>query len=124
MEIRVTIGPNAPILLYAITVRTRDTWLQTALIKNGMPGQLFYSLHVPINEEEMVNSPITSMMTILEGKGSMAKVTTELQYLVSSSWDWQVKKVGSNEYMFVVPSAKELDFLTRFKEFTLWTNLI
>jgi len=78
VEIRVTIGPNAPILLCAITVRIRDTWLQTALIKNGMPGQLFYSLHVPINEEEMVNSPITSMMTILEGKGSMAKVTTEL----------------------------------------------
>jgi len=28
-----------------------------------------------------------------------------------------VKKVGLNEYMFVVPSARELDILTRFKEF-------
>jgi hypothetical protein len=83
----------------------------------GISGQLFYSLHVPITEEEIARSPITAVITMLEGKGSVAKVTTELQYLVSSSQGWQAKKVGSNEYMFVVPSARELDILTRLKEF-------
>lgn len=87
------------------------------LCAHGIPGQLFYSLHVPIDEEDMANSPLTAVMTVLEGKGSVAKVTTELQYLISSTWDWQVKKVVSNEFMFVVPSAKELDMLTKVKEF-------
>lgn len=83
----------------------------------GIPGQLFYSLHVPIEEEDMAKSPITAVMTIVNGKGSVAKVTTELQFMINSSWDWQVKKVAPNEYMFVVPSAKDLDILTRFREF-------
>jgi hypothetical protein len=39
----------------------------------GMPRQFFYSLHVPIEEEDMAKSPITAVMTILEGKGSVAK---------------------------------------------------
>jgi hypothetical protein len=56
-------------------------------------------------------------MTILEGKGSIAKVTTELKYLIKSDRDWQVKKVAQNEYMFVVPSARDLDSLTKIKEF-------
>jgi hypothetical protein len=83
----------------------------------GIPGQLFYSLHVPIEEEDEIKSPITAVMTILEGKGSVAKVTTELKYLIRSDWDWQVKKVAQNEYMFVVPSARDLDSLTKIKEF-------
>lgn len=81
----------------------------------GIPGQIFYSLHVPINEEDMAKSPLTAVMTVVEGKSSVAKVTTELQYLISSTWDWQVKKVGSNEFMFVVPSSKDLEMLTKLK---------
>lgn len=69
----------------------------------GIPGQLFYSLHFPMNEEDMAKSLITAMMTILEGKGTVAKVTTELQYLINSSWDWQVKGVGANEFMLRCP---------------------
>lgn len=42
----------------------------------GIPCQLFYSLHVPISEDDMAKSPITAVMTILEGKGSVAKITT------------------------------------------------
>ena len=83
----------------------------------GMLGQLFYNIHVPLEEEEIANSPITAVMTIIQGKSSVSKVTPELQYLINSSWDWQVKKIHSNEYMFVVPSTKDLEFLTRLKEF-------
>ena len=83
----------------------------------GMPGQLFYNLHVPIDEDDMAKSPLTVVMTLIEGKWSTAKVTTELQYLISSTWDWQVKKVALNEFTIVVPSAKELDMLTKVKEF-------
>ena len=51
----------------------------------GLPGQLFYSIQVPIEEEEVVNSPITALMTVIEGKGSVCKVTTELKYLINST---------------------------------------
>jgi hypothetical protein len=56
-------------------------------------------------------------MTVIEGRGSVNKVTTELKYLINSTWDWQVKKMDTNEFMFVVPTAKDLDFLTKLKEF-------
>lgn len=42
----------------------------------GMPGQLFYSLHVDLDPKEVANSPITTVMNIIEGKGSVSKVTT------------------------------------------------
>jgi hypothetical protein len=83
----------------------------------GLPGQLFYSIYVPIEEEEKNKSPLTAVLTIIQGKGSVSKVTTELQYLISSTWDWQVRKLDANTYMFVVPSAKDLEFLTKLKEF-------
>jgi hypothetical protein len=56
-------------------------------------------------------------MTIIQGKGLVSKVATELQYLISSTWDWQVKRMDTNEFIFVVPSAKDLEFLTKLKEF-------
>lgn len=90
----------------------------------GMPGELFYSIQVPLDEEEVVNSPITTVVTVIEGKGSVSKVTTELQYLINSTWDWQVRKLATDEFMFVVPSAKDLEFLTRFKEFKCISNML
>ena len=56
----------------------------------GIPGQMFYSMHVPMEEDEQVQSSTTVVMHIREGVGSVAKVTTELRYLINSSWDWQV----------------------------------
>jgi hypothetical protein len=88
----------------------------------GLPGQMFYSLHVPIEEEDSAKSPITAIMKIVHGKASVSKVTTELQYLLKSTWDWQVKRIASDEYMFVVPTATYLDFLTRFQEFKCKIN--
>lgn len=51
----------------------------------GLPGQLFYSIQVPKEEEEVSNSPIRALMTIIQGKGTVNNVTTELKYLISST---------------------------------------
>jgi hypothetical protein len=83
---------------------------------------MLYNLHVPIEEEDAAKSPITAVMKIIEGKASVAKITTELQYLIKSDWDWQVKKMASDEYMFVVLTAKDLDFLTKLSEFKCKIN--
>jgi len=54
---------------------------------------------------------------VREGTGSVAKVTTELKYLISSTWDWQVRKLTNGKYEFVVPSKADLALLTKFQEF-------
>ena len=80
-------------------------------------GQMFYSMHVPMEEDEQVQSSTTAVMHIREGVGSVAKVTTELRYLINSSWDWQVRKIANGMYEFVAPSKANLDLLIKFAEF-------
>jgi hypothetical protein len=41
-------------------------------------GQLFYSIYVPLEDDDIAKSPITAVMKRLKGKGSMAKITMEL----------------------------------------------
>ena len=83
----------------------------------GIPGQMFYSMHVPMEEDEQVQSSTTAVMHIREGVGSVAKATTELRYLINSSWDWQVRKIANGMYEFVAPSKADLDLLIKFTEF-------
>lgn len=58
----------------------------------GLPGQMFYSVRVPVEDTEAAHKPLMGIMVIREGVGSVSKVTTELRYLISSTWDWKVKK--------------------------------
>lgn len=44
----------------------------------GMPRQLFYNLHVQVEEDDIAKGPITIVMKILEGKVSMTKIKIEL----------------------------------------------
>lgn len=55
-----------------------------------IPSQLFYSLTVPVESVEVDNS-IRAIVTVLEGRGTKVRVSTELKYLVDAEWDWQVK---------------------------------
>ncbi|RLN25050.1 hypothetical protein C2845_PM07G07000 [Panicum miliaceum] len=83
----------------------------------GLPGQMFYSLQIPLEEEAENLKPNVGVMVIREGVGSVSKVTTELRYLRSSTWDWKVKKIANGRYEFVAPSKPDLDFLIKFTEF-------
>jgi hypothetical protein len=39
----------------------------------GLRGQLFYSIHVPIEEEETTKSPLTAVMTVIQGKDLLVR---------------------------------------------------
>uniref|UniRef100_A0A0A9BDV0 Uncharacterized protein n=1 Tax=Arundo donax TaxID=35708 RepID=A0A0A9BDV0_ARUDO len=83
----------------------------------GLPGQMFYNLHMALNEEDRTQRPLPARLLVREGLGSVEKVTTELRYLISSTWDWKVKRIEKNEYQFEVPSKESLEMLTKFDEF-------
>jgi len=51
----------------------------------GNPGQMFYSVKVPMEEEGEAQKSLVGVMIIREGVGSLEKVTTELRYLISST---------------------------------------
>ncbi|KAJ1255622.1 hypothetical protein BS78_K181500 [Paspalum vaginatum] len=88
----------------------------------GMPGQLFYSMQVPLEEDEAKkDEPITAVMRITSGVGTVETVTTELRYQISSTWNWQVRKIAPKEFLFVVPSIKD-QVLTKFPEFQCKTH--
>lgn len=83
----------------------------------GLLGQMFYNIHVPVEEDEEEQKSIMVVMHIRDGVGPVSKVTNELRYLINSKWDWQVRKIANGKYEFVVPSKGDLNFLTKFTEF-------
>nr|TKW39667.1 hypothetical protein SEVIR_1G194400v2 [Setaria viridis] len=76
----------------------------------GMPGQLFYSLTVPVENVEVDNS-IRAIVSVLEGRGTKFYVSTELKYLADVEWDWQVKRLLSSDFLVIVPSMAVLKLL-------------
>lgn len=76
----------------------------------GMPGQLFYSLTVPVENVEVDNS-IRAIVSVLEGRGTKFCVSTELKYLADVEWDWQVKRLLSSDFLVIVPSMAVLKLL-------------
>ena len=49
----------------------------------GMPGQLFYSMTIPVEQAE-VDKSIRAIVTVLEGRGTRFRIDTELKYLADS----------------------------------------
>lgn len=77
-----------------------------------MPGQLFYSTHVPLEEADVAKSHIAAVMRVIAGR-SVAKIDnngTVISYQLYMG-------LATNEFMFVVPSEKELELLTKSREF-------
>ncbi|RLN19541.1 hypothetical protein C2845_PM02G17690 [Panicum miliaceum] len=63
------------------------------------------------DEEDSTSKPITAVMIIREGVGSVSKVSTELRYLISSTWDWQWarKEKVVEEIAFLIGDPEEVD---------------
>ena len=73
----------------------------------GLPGQNFYYLDVPETKADgkaYLESPIRALVSVLEGRGTKARIKTELQYLVDSKWDWNVKHISRSEFIVNIPS--------------------
>lgn len=84
----------------------------------GMPGQFFYALDLPepkveVNPES--EGPIRALVSILEGRGTKLRVKTELQYLMDSKWNWDVKRISGSEFLVSLPSKVALNLLIKTK---------
>lgn len=54
----------------------------------GLPGQLFYSLNLPEpipTKKNVGEEPIRVIVSVLEGRGTRQRITTEFQYLMDST---------------------------------------
>jgi len=81
-----------------------------------LPGQIFYCLDVPETKADGkadLESPIRALVSVLEGRGTKARIKTELQYLVDSKWDWNVKHISRSEFMVNIPSKAVMNILTK-----------
>ena len=85
----------------------------------GMPGQIFYALDLPEPKAEAkpeIEGPIRAIVLILEGRGTKFRVKTELQYLMDSNWDWDVKRISGSEFLVNLPSKVALNLLIKMKK--------
>lgn len=81
-------------------------------------GELFYSLNLPEMKPEakgkaVVDSSIRALVSVLEGRGTKARIKTELQYLMDSEWNWDVKRISGSEFLVSIPSRVALNLLTK-----------
>lgn len=82
----------------------------------GMPGQLFYSLNLPEakpEDKQGNKTMIRALISVLEGKGTKARVRTELQYLIDSEWNWDVRRVSGSEFIVNIPSKNVMQILSK-----------
>jgi hypothetical protein len=84
----------------------------------GLPGQLFYSLNLPEPKKEQrqgpeLEAPIRAIVSVLEGRGTKFRITTELQYLMDSKWDWNVIRIYGSEFLVTLPSRLSLNVVTK-----------
>jgi hypothetical protein len=82
----------------------------------GLPGQIFYSLEVLESKtegKEVVDAPIRALVSVLEGRGTKFRIKTELQYLVDSEWDWDVRRISGSEFLVNIPSKAVMNLLTK-----------
>jgi hypothetical protein len=81
-----------------------------------MPGQLFYSLNLPEAKSEDKKEDkvgIRALNSILEGRGTKARVKTELQYLIDSEWNWDVRRISGSEFIVNIPSKNVMQILSK-----------
>ena len=81
-----------------------------------MPGQLFYSLNIPEEkgpETVEFGKQLRAIVTVTEGRGTRFRISEELNYLVGSEVNWEVKRLSTNDFMITVPSIQVLNLLQR-----------
>lgn len=91
----------------------------------GMPGQLFYALNLPEPKAEQKKegeAPIRALISVLECRGTRLRITIELQYLMDSKWNWDVKRVSGSEFQATLPSKLALNVLTKMRRMKFITS--
>lgn len=82
----------------------------------GMPGQIFYVLDLPELKQEAKKTPddtVRAIVFVLEGRGTKARIKSELQYLMGYEWNGDVKRISGSEFLVSIPSKAALNVLVK-----------
>jgi hypothetical protein len=82
----------------------------------SIPGQMFHSIHVELEEGESMSAQISGVLTIMEGEADEGKIVAELCALYEETGVWAVKKLSDNSFLVVFPNKEMRRGLTRFKK--------
>lgn len=86
----------------------------------GLPGCGFFGLEG--GGEAVVAAPKihnAAVITILEGEGSMERLSEELCEWGAEDWDWQLEQITEAEFGTVFPSKESLRMVSKSASFTL-----
>jgi hypothetical protein len=78
--------------------------------------QGFYCINIP---GEGVCSKAVSIIQVLQGEASEKKIEGELENLINSNWEWQVKQVDAREYTAIFPDESSLETFSKISEILL-----
>jgi hypothetical protein len=87
----------------------------------GLPGQGFYSIHVP-NDKEVKKTEVLGIMHILSGQASVGTIERELRHLYRDVRIWTIKQMSEGDrYLVTFPSEEMRHPIAKFKSFEFET---
>jgi hypothetical protein len=87
----------------------------------GIPGQGFYSIHLPVEREEKTKE-VLGLMHILSGQASLHIVERELKHLFREVNKWTIKQLkGEDKYMITFPNEDMRYQVAKFRSFEFET---
>jgi hypothetical protein len=82
----------------------------------GIPGQMFHSIHIVLDEGERCRSKFLGVMMILEGEATKDMVAKEMCALWESEAIWTVKELEPGSFLVIFPNKESRKSLTHFKK--------
>jgi hypothetical protein len=87
----------------------------------GLPGNGFYSIHIPA-EKEVKKKEVLGIMSIKSGQASVGVIETELRHLFREVPKWTIKKLTEEDsYLITFPSEDIRFQVAKFKSFEFET---
>jgi hypothetical protein len=88
----------------------------------GIPGQSFYSIHLPV-EREIKTKEVLGLMHIKSGQASLGIVERELKHLLREVTKWTIKQLkGEDKYMITFPNEDMRYQVAKFRSFEFATT--
>ncbi|RLM78731.1 hypothetical protein C2845_PM12G09960 [Panicum miliaceum] len=89
-----------------------------------MPGQGFYSIHIPTDKEEKTKE-VLGIMIIEYGMVTADCIGKELRHLFKGISKWSIKKMNEdNQYLITFPSESIREQFSRFRGFDFQTSIV
>ncbi|KAK3136973.1 hypothetical protein QOZ80_5BG0445870 [Eleusine coracana subsp. coracana] len=83
----------------------------------GIPNMGFYSMDIP--EAKAKSHKAVVIISIMEGETNCKKLEEELNNLIDTKWDWQVKELGNLDFSAIFPKQQDMETFAKVPELVL-----